>query len=560
VRARALLIAGDAAFGMGSYTLAAARYGELAAMPDRLSPEMPRAAFALGWAELRQGRPAQARRAWTRFADRFPADERAPVALLGAAELAARAGDVSTSRRLLDRVIAQHPTTPVATLARLSRAVLALHNQREDEALRDLEHAVRIGGPPALEGRARLHQALAVSGGGFRLDLTRATTARAAGDALDRFAAPIVERRHREPTPHLHHGLLLLAARDRGWSDPLTATLARRLLEDFPSHEPASVLLIRVARAAAVAGQWPLARGAWETLMVRLPHTAAARAGRVPLAEALAHTGATTDARATLEQVASGGGDDAPRALLLLAELHDRAGERRAALAVYDRLLREHPRTPRTPASLLRHAQLLEDAGQVAGARPLLHAVVQTAQGESAAEAAYRLGRGLTAERQHAAALEWYLTAAYVGDTTRWARRALLESGRAFTALQQPSEALAAYWKLVAPRAGFDPADDPEPSGEAAYLAGELLRTAGLHDEALGMFARSAELTAGSPAEPRALVGALESFVATGDRAAAERVYRRLLAAHATPEALAQARRALGIEEGAESALPRAVR
>jgi hypothetical protein len=62
----------------------------------------------------------------------------------------------------------------------------------------------------------------------------------------------------------------------------------------------------------------------------------------------------------------------------------------------------------------------------------------------------------------------------------------------------------------------------------------------------------SAHLTAGLPAERRALLGALRCLVVTGDRKSAEAVYRRLLSAAANdPQILAQAREALRANGGA---------
>jgi hypothetical protein len=105
-------------------------------------------------------------------------------------------------------------------------------------------------------------------------------------------------------------------------------------------------------------------------------------------------------------------------------------------------------------------------------------------------------------------------------------------------------------------------------SGEAAYRAGEILSGAGLHEEALDMFVTSAHLTAGLPDERRALVGVVRCLVATGDRAGAETVYRRLLSSGAAePDLLAQARTALranghgnGGSPSGRSAPPSAVR
>jgi TolA-binding protein len=566
VRAGALLTAADAAYGMRSYAVAAARYGEFLSMYRDL-PGAARAAMAVGWAALRQGDQAQARRAWTAVADTFPGDASAPLALVFAAELASRAGDAGATLQLLDRIITQHTASPYAGIARLTRSSLALSRQQEDEALRDLDEVIRTSGTAAIDIRRKLGEALAIPGAEADLE---SVASRAGGlqpveeNTLEPFARTFLERRHREALPYTLHGLVLLAAADRGWSDVLAAALASRLVEDFPSYPPATVLLTRVATEAAAAGQWPVARSAWETMVARAP-AALGRSARVSFAEALFRTGSMAQARTIAHSMAAGG-EAAPRALLLLAEIHEAWQEPHAALAVYDRLLREHPRVDRSPRSLLAHAQLLEDLGQSRRAEPVLRRLVEVSSGEVVAEAAYRLAQGLRAEGQHATAVEWYLTSVYVAESSRWARLALLGAGASLTALDETKAALAVYRKLLPKRPGVDPPADREASGEAAYRAGEILAGADLHQDALDMFVMSAHFTAGLPAERRALAGVVRCLVATGDQAAAETVYRRLIASGAAePDLLAQVRTALRASNGAapvahESALPEAAR
>jgi tetratricopeptide (TPR) repeat protein len=250
----------------------------------------------------------------------------------------------------------------------------------------------------------------------------------------------------------------------------------------------------------------------------------------------------------------------------LLAEIHEAWQEPHAALAVYDRLLREHPRVDRSPRSLLAHAQLLEDLGQSRRAEPVLRRLVEVSSGEVVAEAAYRLAQGLRAEGQHAPAVEWYLTSVYVAEGSRWARLALLGAGASLTALDETKEALALYRKLLPGRPGVDPPADREASGEAAYRAGEILAGADLHKDALHMFVMSAQFTAGLPGERRALAGVVRCLVATGDQAAAETAYRRLIALGAAePDLLLQIRTTQRASNGSapvahESALPEAAR
>jgi tetratricopeptide (TPR) repeat protein len=336
-------------------------------------------------------------------------------------------------------------------------------------------------------------------------------------------------------------------------------------VEDFPSYAAAPQLLMRVADAAAAAGQWPLARRAWETILAHAP-TTMGRTERLVLAEAQLRTGETVQARRLLEELATGGGEEGPRALLLLAQMHSAAGDRRAALASYDRLQKDYPRFPRPGRSLLAHVQLLDELGERGRARPLLQQVVETSQGEVMAEAAYRLGQIASAEGQHAVAVEWYFTALYAAERSTWGRQAILGAGRSFTALNEKREALATYRKLIPTRPSDQP-DDREVSGEAAYRAAEILHSVNVHGEALELFKTSARLTTGLPAERRALLGALHCVGGAGDRKAAEALYRRLQQVNASESELAQARQALrangrvapGVPHP-ESALPKTAR
>ena len=533
VRVAALMVAADAAYRAGAYARAATYYEEIVGKyGDR--PEAVRAAFALGWTDLRLGAPDSARRTWARFTDTYPAHERAPLALLLTAELAREAKDLTMSQRLLDQMLAKYAKTPYAGVARLTRATVALQRGREDEALRDLDVVVRTTGPWVVVARSRLEDALRPGGSEAGLELAPSTRAGEGAyvtvngqDRLEPFVALMLGGSYRERTPYVLHGLVLVAAADRGWPDTTTAKLAGRLVEQFPPYAPGTVALDRVGSSAAAAGQWPVARRAYETLFSRVP-SAVTPPARLAYAEALMRTGATAEARTRLDDIAGAGGSTAPGAIRLLMEMHDARGDRAAALAVMRRL-------------------------------------VDASQGEAAAEAAYRLGERLRADGQHAAAAEWYFTAVYLGgERTRWARLSLLNAGRSLTSLGETREALAAYWRLVARRPDYDPTEDRETSGEAAYLAAEILQTAGLPEEAVKMFAMSAHLTAGSRAEPRALLGALKCFVALGDSASAERTFRRLSSASAVdPATVTEARKVLAARADAnqgESALPKAVR
>jgi TolA-binding protein len=578
VRAEALLVAADAAQAMRSYSLAIERYREFLSMNES-APGAPRVAMALGWAELRQEQRDGARRTWTDIARTFPDDPRAPLALLLAAEIASRAGDVQETRRLLDRLIADYPSSRYARLARMNRSILVLGEGREEEALADLRTVVESG-QAAIADRRTLAEALAVPGAEARLegpwllpDLASAGVDLSSDDGpsaavpermpLERFAAALVATAGgSEAGARVLHGLVLLAAQDSDWSGRLPGSLVYRLVDAFPSYPAAPGLLARFAAATASARQWPIARDAYEKLAARYP-AALGAAASVHLAEALFRTGATAEARARLEQAmtAARGDELDGRAWLLLAEVNEALDDRRAALAAYERLRRDHPDVDRTIPSLLSHARLLQDFGHREDARPLLETVVERAEGVVLAEASYRLADVLSAEGRHAAAVEWFMTAAYSSDGSTWRAPALLGAGRSLTAVGETEQALIVYRKLLeslgrtrdgdgVPAAsspdGMAP-HDRETTGEAAYRIAEILRGAGRSDKALDMYLTAARLSPGSPRERRALLGLVQSFVAVGDRPSAEIVYRRLLESSATEaEILAEARKALG--------------
>jgi TolA-binding protein len=541
VRAAALLVAADAAYGMHAYQMAATRYGEFVATYPS-SPEAPRAAMRLGWAQYREGDAPSARRSWTAVANRYPTDAHAPLALALAAEVTNQAGDASEARVLLDRIVMRYPTSRYAGAARLSRSILALRQQREQDAVRDLDEVVKSAGPAAVDERLKLIQVLAVPRAELALEAgsaVAASPARADADPYERFAAA-VEARDAASAPYVIHGLLLAAAAEKGWSSPQAGALAVRLVDRYPTYPPAPALLARVAQQAAASDQWPTARKAYETLAARYPSVGGK--SDMDFAEALYRTGAQTAARGRLEKVAVAGSADSPRALLRLAEISEAAGDRRAALKAYDTLLRDYPRLARQPESLLAHARLLDELGPAYRARSLLRAIVENNRGEAAGEAAYRLGRMLSAEGQHRDAAEWYMTATSVAPGSKWERLALLGAGDAYTTLRDGKRALAAYDKLL-----HD--GDPSMRGEAAYRAAEILRAEQRHAEAAKLYVQSAQLSANSATEPRALVGAVSCLVAAGDRKGAESAYQRLLqAAKAGPNDLAAARTALSAE------------
>jgi tetratricopeptide (TPR) repeat protein len=560
VRATALVLAGDAAYGMGAYRLAAERYEE-ALQSDELPPDAPHATLALGWAELRLGRRENARLTWMRVARQFPADPSAATALLLAAELSAQTGQMVVARKLLDRALEGHPGTPDAEIARLSRSIIAMRDGRSQDAARDLRTVVRAGGPEAvMERRALLDSLTATSapaGPERRTLLTRRYATGPAGltmtDArprrdesagtLERFAAPFLDGAgDPETTPRVLHALLLVAVEDKAWAE--VDTLAGRLVDRFPGYAPTPALMARIGGEAAAAQQWPIVRTGYGYAIARSRPADLSPKAQVDFAEALFRTGDAAGARVELARFV-----DVPpatpqtaRALHLLANVNEALDEPAAALTAYGRLHRGYPHSVWTEQSLLPYARLLQyAAGQQKEARALLEEIVQRTAGEERTEASFRLAQVLAASGEHARAVDWYMAAAYgTAERSRWYRAALLGAGRSLVALKRTPAALAMYRSLLpSPPIGPLPRDgrpapelaaaveEPEVVAEAAYQIAEIARSAGRNGEAVDMYLTAAYLAPGS--QGRALMGAVRALVALGDRDSAQAIFRRLV-------------------------------
>ena len=574
VRATALMLAGDAAYGLGAYRTAANRYGE-ALRADQLPSEAAHTGFALGWAQLRLGRGDQAQYTWVRVAQQFPADPGAPLALIRSAELAAQAGDLAGAQKRLDQVLERYPTAPAAEIARLSRSIVALRAGRTQEAVGDLRTLALSGRPSLPQERRKLLDRLTPAGafGGPERPLPTVppalpaapeSDAAAAGTdrMLERFAAPFLDGAgDPETTPRVLHGLVFAAAEDNAW--PEVQQLSGRLVDRFPGYPSAPDVLLWVAARATSAQQWPIARSSYERVLALNRSAALTPPAQVKFAEALFRTDDPARARVELSRFleVAPQSEDAPHALYLLAEV-DEALERPAeALAAYERLRRDYPRADWTAESLLPHARLLQHAiGRQREARALLEEAVQGTQGEARTEALFRLAQLLADDGEHQQAVDLYMSAAYgTGQASRWYRPALLGAGRSLAALHRTLAAEAVYRNLLPskpvgplPRDGSplrlkEKVEDPEIAAAAASGIAELLRGAGRNAEAVDMYLTAASLAPESDQAWRGLVGAIRSLVAIRDWKSAAAIYQRLVDSHGnSPEILAEARDALG--------------
>ena len=572
VRATALMLAGDAAYGLGAYRTAANRYGE-ALQADQLPAEAAHTGFALGWAQLRLGRGDQAQNTWARVAQQFPADRGAPLALVRAAELAAQANDLASAQKRLDQVVERYPTAPEAEIARLSRSIVAVRAGRTQEAVGDLRMLALSGRPSVPRERRmlldRLTPAGAFAGPEHHLVITNqydagltVPTGLPAAGMLERFAAPFLDGAgDPETTPRVLHGLVLAAAEDKAW--PEVQRLSSRLIDRYPGYSSAPDMLLGVADRAASAQQWPIARSTYERALTLNRNVVLTPPAQLNFAEALFRTDAPAQARVQLSRLpeVAPQSEDAPRALYLQAGVDEALDRPAEALAAYDRLRRDYPRSERTAESLLPHARLLQHAiGRQQEARALLEEAAQGTQGEVRTEALFRLAQLLAADGEHEQAVDLYMSAAYGTDqSSRWYRPALLGAGNSLATLDRTVAAEAVYRNLLPskpmgplPRDGRpvqikEKVEDPEIAAAAASGIAELRRKAGRNAEAVDMYLTAASLAPGSDQAWRGLVGAIRSLVAIRDWKSAAAIYQRLADSPAnTPEILAEARDALG--------------
>jgi tetratricopeptide (TPR) repeat protein len=504
----ALLLQGEAAYQAGDFMAAAAALRRmLVEFPS--DPQAPLARTALAWTYLKQGRQNDARRELLDAVRATPDDPRAADSLLLASELALEAGDLKAGRGLVDRIIASYPTHPRADFARFNRGMVLLRQGDATGAETALRDWLGRAPFPALFGRAHaaLGTALFIQGKrdealreftlaqrdgsvslgqlgvasvalatGRRDDAEKLfTTVRDSGTpdessaatyglaavayskgAVREFKAPAQAALSATPTDaagamraaSLLYVLTAIAVDEKDW--PAAMGFARRLVTDLPAANVTPDALDRVGAGAAAAGAWPTVLESTRLLRERYPQHPLAQAASLRLAEAQIATGRAADAKPVLEQYVAGSpGEDAPRAWLALARAREASGDRAGALEAYSKAPRDESAPGWTRDALMSHARLLTQDKRWDDARPILERVLKKSDGAAAAEAAYALG-DTYAGNDPAAAVEYYLTAAYVAPDSPQGRRGLLGAARAYVAAHQPEQASAAYKKLLA--------------------------------------------------------------------------------------------------------------
>jgi tetratricopeptide (TPR) repeat protein len=512
LRVPGLMLQGEAAYQAGDWAAAGEAYRRLLVeFPG--DPQLPAVRMALAWTALREGRPETARAQFLEIARAHPGTPHAGDALLLAAEIALQSGQLAEGRDLLARIVKEHRTHPRAEFAWLNRAILSVRDGRLADAQRELGIWVKqnrfspllgraltaLGITLLAEGRpaeaARELAAAQREGGGDLANLGLGVAALAAGrldeaaqrlrevrDAGAPALLPVAEyglavvalsrgdtrafRRAGQAVldaapaapaaPQLLYVLAGLAAQDRDWAAALEH--ARRLVTDFPAHDTADDALERVGRAAAEAGAWPTAYEAYALLHQRYPQSPFVPESRLAFAQAQMELGRTGDARRVLEDFVRAAPSDprAAEAWLRLAQARQAAGDSSGALEAYSRAAR-YGDAGWTPEMRLTYARLLSGARRWAEARTAWEPILRQPDPALAAEAALAIGEAYAAENDHAAATEYFLSAAYLAPDAAPGQRALLQAGRSLAAQRQPDAAAVVYRKLLA-RSGV-PAD-----------------------------------------------------------------------------------------------------
>jgi TolA-binding protein len=336
---------------------------------------------------------------------------------------------------------------------------VALARRRWDEAARELAEA-RDAGTASLSRAAEYGLAALAFNEGKRDEFRKA-----AASLLQSPPSPSL-------MPPLLYVLAALAVEDRKWSEGRALTL--RLLKDYPGSDAADDALFRLGTGASAGGQWALAREAFQLLQDRYPKSPLAEDVRLGLAEALLRSGAVAEARGQLEVfLASGSGDPRlPRALFLLGQTREAAGERAAALETYSRLVADYPGSEATPAGRVAQGRLLLQEGRWDEGRQALERALAGPDEAVGVEAAFMLGEGLRGRGAQEDALEAYLTAAYLAPASAWGRRALLGAGQSSIALKQTDVAVIVLRKLLA-----QPDVEPELAQQAKRALQQLGRS-----------------------------------------------------------------------------------
>jgi tetratricopeptide (TPR) repeat protein len=207
-----------------------------------------------------------------------------------------------------------------------------------------------------------------------------------------------------------------------------------------------------VGAAAAGERAWPVVYEAYALLREEYPRSPFVDDSRMAFGEAQVETGRPADGRRTLEQSLAGVPADArtARARITLGRAREMTGDPAGALDAYTDAARALPAQQWAQETQLAYGRLLTGARRYDEARSLLAPVLKTAPPPVAAESALSLGEALQGQGDQPAAIEYFMTAAYLAPETAAGRRGLLAAGRAFAAMKEPEAATTVYRKLLA--------------------------------------------------------------------------------------------------------------
>ncbi len=505
LRQAALLLQAEAAYAAGDYTAADAAYSRLLSeMPQH--PQVSLLRFAAAWAALRRGERSEAQRRFTDFAAAYPSDPRRPDALVLASELALRSGDVEAARRALDLVINEYPANPRTQFARLNRGILLARTGNLPAAQREISDWLARSPFPPLVGRARAALGAVQLSAGRPADAAREfMAARKEGmDALPALGLGSValgqgrwddaERELKEASaggkaavaaaadyglavvalqrgnaagfkntatqaldaapsgpgaPRLLYVIAGLAAQEKDWPAALAA--AKRLVAQFKDADVADDALERIVEAAAQAKAWPVVSEAYQLLRQQYPRSPFVEGSRVLFAEAELENGRPDVARRELEPiVAQQPSAEGGRALVVLARAREATGDRAGALDAYSRAAQSGAVAGAGGEAVLHQARLLLDEKKWGEARGVLEPRLKTSDGATAADVAQALGRSYEGDGNHQAAVEYYMTAAYLAPESPAGRQSMIGAAKSFVALKQPESAAIVYRKVLA--------------------------------------------------------------------------------------------------------------
>ncbi|OLC89055.1 MAG: hypothetical protein AUJ05_13565 [Candidatus Rokubacteria bacterium 13_1_40CM_3_69_38] len=508
-RATALLLQAEAAYHAGTYAAASAAFRR-ALVEFSGHPLAGAARLGVAWAALRQDKDDEARREFLEFVRRDPRDPQAADALLLAAELALKAPTEWTqAKALLDRIVAEYPNRPRTEFAKLNRAVLLLRTGDLKAAQAELSDWIARAPFGPLLGRAYAALGAALLAAGVPADAAKAfaqaqreglgalaTLGLAASelargkpdvakglfeDARDKGTPAIAHaaeyglaataflggahKEFRQPAlaeldaapkgrgaPRLLYVLTGLAVEEKDWAGALG--FAKRLASEFPVDEGADDAFESIGAAAAQARAWPVVAEAYSELRSRYPKSPFADAAIVTLAEAQVETGRVDVARRELEKFVTSAPADAKlgRAWLLLARARAATRDRTGAIDAYARAAKDGRVREWSKTEILSYARLLAEDKRAGEARAVLSEFLRRADGADAADAAYALGETYQGEGDYPAAVEYFMTAAYVAPESAPGRRALLGAAASLVALKQPDSAAIVYKKLLEQR------------------------------------------------------------------------------------------------------------